>query len=211
MSSRVLSVATIIEKNKIASKEPFLVFLEVDVIDPITKQLIETFRLVRNTEDVTYQDVPYAAMAFEVELKQEAGGQSTVQLTIADYTRAVQERMQSYGGGIGSGVRIMVVNAGNLQQPPEIKEYFTVVGASSQNYVVTWTLGAQSILAVTFPRRRELRNRCAWRYKSAECGYTGDKTTCDLSLQGENGCAAHNNTLRYGGFPGINSNGVRYA
>jgi hypothetical protein len=39
---------------------------------------------------------------------------------------------------------------------------------------------------------------------------TGIMPSCDLSLQGPNGCAAHNNTQNFGGFPGLNDNGYRY-
>lgn len=210
MSSKTLSVASVIEKNKIASTEPFLALLSVEVIDPTTKQPVETFHLARNTEDVTYMDVVYSAMAFEIELKQEVGAQVSVNLKIADFTRAVQERMQAYGGGIGSNVIITIINHGNLNQPPEVQEFFTVTGASAQGYMVSWTLGAESILAATFPRRKEFRDRCTWRYKGADCKYAGAMPSCDFSLQGPNGCAAHQNTINFGGFPGINSNGVRY-
>lgn len=210
MSSKNLSVATVIEKNKIAATDPFIALLEVDVIDPLSKQLVETFLLARNTEDVIYQGKTYVAIGFEIELKQEAGAQSTVNLRISDYTRAVQDRMQAYGGGIGSNVRVIIANAGNLNQPPEVQEFFTVVGASSQSYAVTWMLGAESILAVVFPKRRQLRDRCSWRFKSTQCKYAGTLTTCDLSLQGANGCSTHGNTINFGGFPGINSNGVKY-
>lgn len=211
MSSKNLSVATVIEKNKIASTDPFLVLLDIDIVHPTTKVVVESFRLARNTEDITYQGLLYSAIGFEIDLKQEAGAQSSVTLRVSDYTRAVQERMQAYAGGIGSSVKVTVISAANLLQPPEIQEFFTIIGASAQGYVVSWTLGAESILAIVFPKRRQLRDRCHWRYKSAECKYSGIKPTCDLTLQGSNGCGTHSNTINFGGFPGINSNGVKYA
>lgn len=211
MTTKSLSVASVIEKNKIASTEPFLALLSVEVIHPVTKAVVETFHLARNSEDITYQGILYAAMDFEVELKQEAGAQTNVNLKISDFTRAVQERMQAYAGGIGSNVTITIVNAGNLLQPPEVQEFFTVIGASAQGYMVSWTLGIESILSKVFPKRKELRDRCSWRYKGPECKYAGPSGSCDFSLQGANGCAAHQNTINFGGFPGINSNGIRYA
>jgi phage-related protein len=208
--SKFLSVATVIEKNKIASDTPFLVCLEIDVLDPATNTLVETFYLVRNAEDVVWQGHTYVAMSFDIEFKSEANAIAPIQLRMFDYTRAVMERMQAYGGGIGSTVRVIVLNAGALDQPAEIMEHFSVVGAQAQNYTILWTLGAENILEITFPKRRQLRDRCSWRYKSGQCKYTGAKATCDLSLQGPNGCAAHFNTINFGGFPGINSNGVSY-
>jgi phage-related protein len=210
MSAENLSVKSVIEKNSIAGNEPFLVLLDIEVIDPATKSVVETIRVVRNSEDFIYQNNTYAAMAFEIELKTEAGTQQAVTLKMADFTRAIQERMQAYGGGIGSNVTVTVVNAGNSDQPPEVQEFFTVTGASAQGYFISWTLGTESILAVIFPKRRELRDRCSWRYKSAQCKYAGNMPSCDLTLQGPNGCGVHSNTINFGGFPGINSNGIRY-
>jgi phage-related protein len=173
--------------------------------------VVETLHFVRNTEDVTYNGVPYTAAPFDIELKAEAASQPQVTLTMRDYSRDIQARMQAYGGGVGFNVTIMIINGGALSAPPEVVEYFQVVGAHAANYVVSFTLGAENALSFTFPRRRQTKDFCQWRYKDPDtCGYTGGLPTCDLSLQGENGCAAHNNSERFGGFPGINSNGVRY-
>ncbi|UUZ75534.1 hypothetical protein LP414_27850 [Polaromonas sp. P1(28)-13] len=165
----------------------------------------------RNSEGITYNGFPYEPILFDIEIKQESGTQGGVSLTINDYTKAIQARMQAYGGGVGFLATIIVVNAGALDQPPEIVEEFEVIGASSANYIVTFELGVENALAKTFPRRRQTRDFCQWRYKEGStCGYTGGLPTCDLTLRGPNGCAAHSNTLRFGAYPGINSNGARY-
>ncbi len=54
-------------------------------------------------------------------------------------------------------------------------------------------------------------NFCIWKYKSTQCGYTGALATCTRTLDGTNGCEAHNNQVRFGGFPGIDSNGAQAA
>jgi hypothetical protein len=206
-----LSVASVIEKNRLSSDVPFLPCLDITVIDPATFATVEVLHLVRNDEDIIYNGFVYKAILFDLELKQEAGTQGSVNLSIVDYTRALQGRMQAYGGGVGFRVSILVVNAGALDQPPEIIEDFEVIGASSADYSASFTLGVENALAKTFPRRKQTRDFCQWRYKDAvTCGYTGGLSSCDLSLQGANGCAAHGNTVRFGAFPGINSNGARY-
>lgn len=59
---------------------------------------------------------------------------------------------------------------------------------------------------IRLPRRVYLRDRCAWIYKDSNtCQYTGPLPTCDKSLDGNNGCRAHSNTARFGGFPAIPS------
>jgi hypothetical protein len=208
--TKSLSVASVIEKNRIASDTPWLICLDIAVIDPASAATVETLHVVRNTEAITFNGFTYTPANFDIQLKEEAGTQQTVELVIRDYTLAVQQRMQQYGGGIGFTVAISVVNAGNLAAPPEVVENFEVVGASSANYVCSFTLGAENNLTKTFPRRRQTKDYCQWRYKGAECGYTGALPTCDLSLNGANGCKAHDNVIHFGAFPGINTRDINY-
>lgn len=208
--STSLSIASVIEKNRLSSDVPWLICLDIDVIDPASLGVVETIRLVRNTEAITFNGFAYTPSNFDIELKSSAGEQQTVSVSINDYSLAIQKRMQDYAGGVGFKVTVAVVNAGNLTQPPEIVEHFEVVGANSNNYVCSFTLGAENNLTKSFPRRRQMRDFCQWRYKGAECGYTGTAPTCDLSLQGPNGCAAHNNVVRFGAYPGLSGRDSRY-
>lgn len=205
-----LSVASIIEKNRISSEVPWLVLLDIEVIDPSTLTTVETLHLARNVDPVSFNGQTYAPASFDIELKSQAGEQQTISVSINDYTLAVQQRMQNYGGGIGFNVSIMVVNAGNLTQAPEVIEYFQVVGAQTINYAVSFTLGAENNITKVFPRRRQMKDFCQWRYKSTECGYAGALPNCDLSLDGPNGCRAHGNVIHFGAFPGINAVDNRY-
>lgn len=208
--SKSLSVASVIEKNRLSSDTPWLIALDIGVIDPNTASLVETIHLVRNTEDITFNGNVYQAASFDIELKEESGTQQSVRLAIKDYSKAIQAKMQQYAGGVGFTVTVMVVNAGALDAPPEIVETFEVTGASSANYVCSFTLGAESSLTKTFPRRRQTRDFCQWRYKGDQCGYVGPLTSCDLTLNGSNGCKAHNNVIRFGAFPGINARDINY-
>lgn len=198
-----LSVGTVIEKNKLFSNKPFLNLLEVDVIDPKTKKFVETLYFANNKEDVEYQGHTYIATSFDLEVKKEAENAPTLQLTFYDATRAVEAAVQEYRGGSGFMVRVIFVNTGALDQPPEISEEFEVLYTSNNNYVITVTLGAENPLSKRCPRRFCYREVCTWLYKSKECGYTGSLETCDYTLSGPNGCRVHENTKRYGGFPGI--------
>ncbi|CCG43298.1 hypothetical protein [Magnetospirillum molischianum] len=200
--ARHLSVGTVIEKNRIASNVAFVILIEVEVKDSFGN-LVEILRMARNNEPIIFQDNEYVAANFELSLKEQAGSIPEIQVVAQDHTLAIQQRMQEYGGGVGFGIRMIVVNTGNLSQPPEIVETFKVIRASARGYVVTFGLGAENPLSMRFPRRRQMRDRCSWRFGSAECGYVGDLRSCDLSLQGPNGCAAHGNTRRFGGFPGL--------
>ena len=208
--TKSLSIASVIEKNRISSDTPWLICVDIAVIDPSTGSLVETGRYVRNTEDITFNGQLYTAGYFDIELKEESGAQQTVKLSFKDYGLTIQRKMQLYGGGVGFGVAIMVVNAAALTQPPEIIENFEVVGAESANYACSFTLGAENNITKTFPRRRQTKDYCQWRYKESDCGYTGPMPSCDLSIKGVNGCAAHSNVIHFGAYPGINTRDVSY-
>jgi phage-related protein len=209
--SKPLSIASVIEKNKIASDVAYVPLLDIEVVDPATSVLVEVLHIARNPEAVTHDGEEYEAGNFDIELRSDAGTQPTINLTIADMTRAVQAKMQEYGGGIGFNVTIKIVRSDALSQPPEVVEYFQVIGASATNYVASFTLGAENAITRTFPRRRQTKDFCQWRYKDPlTCKYAGVLTTCDLTLQGPNGCATHLNTINFGAYPGINRNGIRY-
>jgi len=202
---RHLSVATVLDKNRIASGFVFLSMLEIDVIDPVTNSYVETLRMVNNNENIVYQGETYLKSAFDLEVKVESGSMPEIDLNCVDYTLYIQEQMQAYGGAVGFEVRVMLVNSGNLTQSPEINETFKVISSSANNYSVTLKLGADNPLVHRFPSRFQFRDRCQWQYKSAECGYVGATTTCDFSLGDSNGCITHSNSLNFGGFPGIKS------
>jgi phage-related protein len=209
--AKSLSVASVIEKNRLSSDVPFLLLLDIDVVNPNTGTVVETLYLVRNTEQVTFNAHTYTPMSFDIEMREEAGQSHSIRLTVKDYTRTIQQRMQDYQGGVGFNVTVTAVNAAALDKPPEIQEFFEVVAAESGNYTCTFSLGAENVLTKAFPRRRQTRDYCQWRYKSEECGYTGGLSTCDLTRNGPNGCEAHSNVIRFGAFPGINGQDVRYA
>ncbi|KAA5604429.1 hypothetical protein F1188_16355 [Roseospira marina] len=198
-----LSVATIIEANRIHSETAFLIALEVDIVDPVTNTLVETMRAVCNDEDITFNGQTYIATHFTVGAETAAGETPNITLSITDYTNALSKPMELYGGGVGFEARILVINSGALDAPPEISERFKVIQASIRSFVVSFTLGAENPLTMRCPTRLQYRDRCPWRYKGPQCGYAGDMPSCDYTLQGDNGCAAHGNNLRFGGFPGL--------
>lgn len=210
--SKFLSVASVLEKNRLDSDVPFLVAIDVVVVDPVTGSYVETLRLVRNSEQVTFNGNPYQPAIFDISFGAEASAQPAVSLSINDYTGAVQARMEEYGGGVGFGVTMYVINAGALTQGPEIQEIFEVTGATAKEYRCSFQLGADNETMKTFPRRRQTKDYCQARFGDPEtCGYVGPLTTCDLTLQGPNGCAVHANTIRFYAYPGLNGNGFRYA
>jgi phage-related protein len=209
--SNILSIATVLEKNRIDSDVPFVALLDIEVVDPQTQQVMEILSYAANPEALVFNTVTYQPAKFDLTFKSESGSQPDVSLTVNDYSQVIQGRMQAYAGGVGFGVTVTIVNAARLNDPPEWQLQCEVMSAGSADFTTTWKLGAPNALALPFPRRRQTKDFCQWRFKSAECGYAGAAATCDLTLQGANGCSAKNNTINFGGYPGMNSNGLVYS
>lgn len=72
----------------------------------------------------------------------------------------------------------------------------------------SWTIGEQAleleigsdIPLINKAPRRLFSVRCQWKFKDANCAYSGAATTCDKSLAA---CKALSNQAHFGGFPHI--------
>lgn len=81
---------------------------------------------------------------------------------------------------------------------------------------VVFTLESKlNIININLPFCNYNRDFCRWVFDSAECGFStygelnttnyrlAKATSCDHTLKGPNGCTAHKNTRRFGGFPSL--------
>jgi hypothetical protein len=202
--SKNFSVAAAIDRNKVASINAFILLIEVIVYDN-NGNYVETLRLTKNSENINYRGNLYIAGNFDFDTSSKINEETTFNLTIVDYSRAIQQRMDNYGGGIGFTVNVMIVSTIDLTAPPEIVETLKVISASVNKYIVSFALGIESSVNMRFPPRNQYKERCSWRYKDFKCKYSGGLTSCDFTLNGANGCQTHNNSINFGGFIGINS------
>lgn len=85
-----------------------------------------------------------------------------------------------------------------------IEDFFVVASYSAGEKTVQLRLAPPLNFDTKLPRRRYVADTCYFKFKSAECGYVGPLTTCAKTLKGADGCEGRNNTLRFGGFPGVN-------
>jgi phage-related protein len=201
-----LSLLTVIEKNKLHSDQPFLFALQIEVWDEATQSFIDTLRFVQNDEDVTIDGEAYQALPFEIQIDKRSDSTPSVNISIQDQLQMVQSYLQTYKGGTGSNVKVLVVTGPDkdaLTSEVELSDDFAITNSSVKDYVVTWELGVDNPLNQNVPARVALKNVCSFIYKSQNCGYSGAMPTCDLSLAGANGCRAHDNEGNYGGMPGI--------
>jgi len=203
---RTLSIMAAIDKSNVSSGTAYIALLNIRVIDPTTKALVETIRVCHNNEDIVFQGENYVHTNFDLTFDEEAGEVGEASLSINDYSRTIRQKEDEIGGAIGSEVTVMIVSADHLEDNAEVTLNYSVTRSSAKDFKITWSLGGENALAMPMPRHRQYKDRCRWKYRSAECGYLGDMPTCNLTLDsGTNSCADHNNTVNFGGFPGLKS------
>ena len=200
-----LSIASVLEKNRVSSENAMVIALDIDLVDPVTSAYVMTLRIVNYDTDLTIDGHLYTKISFDLSLQDDANEIQNVNLSIQDSIGLVRPYLQTYRGAVGSKVTMMLltVDPEDRTSLVDFSEIFEVVGSSSPDYAVNLELGAENPLTRMFPSRTQMRDRCSFRYKSRFCGYTGGLASCDLSLTGDNGCRVHKNESRFGGYPSI--------
>jgi lambda family phage minor tail protein L len=200
-----LSAALILEKNKLATPNPWIVLLDIKLPDD------SMIYVARNTEDVVFNGHTYTAFPFEIEPTKESskGEIPTVTLRVSNVTQIFQGYVEAQDGGIGSTATVRVVNAALLSESyAELEMVFDILATACDAYWISFTLGAPNPLRHAFPPQRYLASHCRWKFKSEECAYTGASTICKRTLDY---CRQLGNSKRFGGFPGLSGGGVRLA
>lgn len=203
-----LSQAAILEKNKIASANVWLILLEITIPPTTTGQLPTVLRLVRNTEDIVWNSQLWTAFPFELDPpKQSSNGElPNFTVRVSNITRTVEGYLEQAGGGVGSDVRIMVIMSEHLDiRTPELDEQFSVQSVSYDESWVSFTLTGAVNLFRRVPLRRFLKNFCPFQYKGPECKATSSFPDCNKSLSN---CRARGNETRFGGEPAIPQGGI---
>ncbi len=208
-----LSAALLLQKNKIATPNPWLITLDVTWPDASNSYF------VRNTENITFQSRTYVAFPFEIDTTGETskGDIPAVTLKVSNVGRALVPFFEATDGAVGSTVIVRVINAALLTENyADLELTYEVMSAAMDNDWVTMTLGAPNPLRHKFPRYRYVALHCNWIFKGAECGAGTTGTSCDKTLDSCRGGAGTaraglvSNATRFGGFPGI-SGGLRIA
>lgn len=190
------------EKNKLSTESVFIVLLDIDLKDG------DVIRVCYNNEDITWNGNLYQSFPFELgEVSEDTDGSDpSVELRVDNTSRALSYYIESSGGAVNMPVVLRVVNTENLNSnEPELEESFVVQKTSIAEDFVTFTLGAEYSSRTRRPLNRYMKNNCPFKYKGLRCGYNGGLPTCYHTLVD---CRAHENSKRFGGFPGIDQKGV---
>lgn len=208
---KTIPAELVMAKNLLNSPSPWLILVELTLVDPQDPGTTAMYRVVRNPADVVYGGNTYSAFPFEIEptTSGSRGEIPVVKLRICNVGRAIQADLERFNGGMGSTVKLTVVNAANLAvSHADLEATFDVIGASSDSKWAEFTLGAPNPLRQRFPLDRFIPTHCNWPYKGCECAYAGELPTCNRTYED---CVAHANAANFGGFMGLRAGGLRVA
>lgn len=206
----ILSLAAQRDQSKLASGDAWILLLDLIWNG-------EHFRLARNVDPITFDagdgngPQVYQPFNFELSVEEPGAGQLPTMLLRASNTmRILQGIIEQYAGVVGAIANLYVYNTANPAGEPDLAITSSVMKTTCTNTIVTLSLSAPSPMRQLFPRYLYRANFCMWvsKYKGPQCKYAGALNNCDGTYNGLNGCIAHNNASRFGGFPGIGTNGI---
>lgn len=197
---RDLSPAVIPTINSVVPGQAFVWLLRVQPNET------ETLYLCSDSVAVVYDGITWQPFPFEVgPIDEDSGGTlSGVQITVANVTREIGALVERNRGFVDAAVNLTLIHRSHADYTrPLATGAFRVQRSTVAEDVCSFTIGNDDLIKFESPAGRFFRGRCRWAYKSAECGYSGGLATCDRTLRSSNGCEAHANQERFGGFPGI--------
>lgn len=160
-----LSLAAILEKNKLSSDKPWILLLEVQLSASVPGSMV---RFARNTEDVVFGGKLYQKFNFELDSLEEKGQAELPQvvLRVSNVSRILEGFLTAYSGGVGATVNLYVVNEANTGGEPDLAMQFTIVTSSADANWVTFELGADNPMRKPFPRHYYLATSCRLIYNT---------------------------------------------
>jgi phage-related protein len=191
---KVWSQVATLAKNSLANDGAFLVFMEIDYPN------LESIRLVRNTEDVTWKKQLWTRFPFTLDTSTEDGKTiPSLTVQVSNCEGILQTYLQRYNGLCDAEVRIMVAYSKNLSNPnPEFELDYLIQSTAYDEQWCKFTLSASSELTNRFPIGKYIADFCPFRCGDVRCGWTG-KETCINTLES---CKI---PTRFGGEPGMTS------
>lgn len=184
------------EKSKQENRPVFLYTIE-------NYDGVSDLNLTGYDEDIVYDSVTYTRFPISHEFVGEnnQGQIDQVKVRLANVSRLIQAYLEEYDFR-GKKVIIRMVWKDQLSDPDAyMDDIFYVDSYTADQNNVEFTLTTKfDVLAVDLPARRYARNHCSWKFKSAQCGYTGGETTCNKTQQR---CKELANYQRFGAFPSV--------
>lgn len=208
-----LPAALIAEKNKISNTSPWLVLLDIVLSDS------STLRLSSGLSEVSFGGNTYSPfdMAIQHVSQSIQGDIPEVNISVSNADRVIQGYIEALEGAVDCVVTMYIVHLGNLAADyADITRNFKILSTVCTNEWVTFALGLISPTFMRFPLFRTMGAHCNWLFKGVECGYTGGTVSCDHTLKtckhltGRWRSVTQVGATTFGGFPGLNTAGVKF-
>lgn len=190
-------------KNLLTNENAWLMLFEIAVSD------LEVFRVTNNEESVTFDSKVYSPFPISMESMEE-GGQGDlpyINVTVSNVGQVLTGYLEQTNGLLDKAVTMKLINKDVTDPTASITINLVIRETTVSETTVSFRLSHHPFFEIDMPHQRFYRGRCRWAFKSTECGWssggTGEDETCDKTLDGNNGCEAHLNQDRFGGFPGI--------
>lgn len=185
------------EKNKQTNKPIFLYTIyNYDGAD-------NNLTLAESKENIEFDSVTYTAFPIMHDnISDNSQGQTPeIKVKVANVSRLIEYYLNIYDLR-DKKVLIRLVWSDKLDNPDVKYDAIYYINSYTANEkVVEFTLLPKvDALGIVLPRRTYSRNYCQWRFKSTECGYSGEATECNKTKQQ---CKILDNYVRFGGFPAI--------
>ena len=195
------TVATL--KNAQEGKVPYMLYEITDI--PNTSL---TLYLTNYAEDVVFDGNTYTRFNVSTpNLSSNSQGQiDTVTLEVGNVDRTMQNYVEEFDGFRTAKVTFKLVFPELVAETSlAVSETFYVKSCETNADKLTFNLSTELDVLQKQIGRMVLRDRCPWTFKGAICGYSGSETFCDKTL---GRCKELGNEARYGGFPGMPSQGT---
>jgi len=154
-------------------------------------------------EDIVYDGVTYSRFPIMHEFVGEntEGRIDQVKVRLSNITRLIQSYLEETDFR-GKKAIIRTVWRDELSDPDaHLDEVFYIDNYTADEHNVEFTLTSKfDVLGTDLPARRFSRNYCLWKFKSLECGYSGEETACNKTKER---CKALANYQRFGAFPSV--------
>lgn len=172
--------AAIMEKNRLSSDKPFLMLVEAT-----HKALNQPIRLVRNNEDITWNGHTWTRFPLKLDSVTTDGKTlPTCKLSVSSCGGLIMNYVKRNSGLTDADVKIYMVHAAMLNHTqPLTSMEFVVRGTSYDENWVTFELGCSPDVYSRFPADKYMQNYCPFKFKSVQCGYTGNAACCNNTLK----------------------------
>lgn len=192
-----------------ASSGPHLRALESDRVAvwclDFLPSATEVYRLCSTNMEIELGGECYRPFPFSISaISEEGNGALTnLQITCSNLSDEFSGIAEANRGFTGATVVLRLALASQEGVAEQIfAETFRIQTARISRTDAVFTVGNEDLMGQDIPSRR-FSGKCPLSYKGDLCGYAGAIATCDRTLNGSNGCTAHDNQARFGGWPAI--------